>query len=52
MQQLMNHNLAKIAMVWAKFGVEQAAKLGQWAVPGAIFASWMVYPALPASWKL
>jgi hypothetical protein len=51
MQQLLNHNLAKIALVWVRFGVDQGLKLGKWAAPGAVFAGWMVWPALPASWK-
>lgn len=51
MQSLLNHNLVKIAMNFGKLAVDQATKLAIWGVPAAIGGAWMVYPALPASWK-
>lgn len=50
-QMAMSHNTTKMLMNFARFAVDQAPKVGRWAAPGGLFGAWMVYPALPASWK-
>lgn len=50
-QMAMSHNVTKMTMNFARFAVDQATKLGYWGLPAALGAGWMVYPALPASWK-
>eukprot|EP01040_Poterioochromonas_malhamensis_P019633 gene19633-23243_t len=41
----------KIALKWAEFGLVQFPKVLTWAAPGAVFAGWMVYPALTPGFK-
>mmetsp|Transcript_31623 Transcript_31623/g.23445 ORF Transcript_31623/g.23445 Transcript_31623/m.23445 type:complete len:90 (-) Transcript_31623:102-371(-) len=41
----------KIALKWAEFGFTQLPKLIAWGAPAAVFAGWMVYPALTPQFK-
>ena len=43
--------LIKIAANFGTLAMSQGRKLGLWGVPLGIVGCWMVYPALPASWK-
>lgn len=52
MSSLINKNFVQIVINFGKKTLDQAPKLGKWGIPAGVFGAWMVYPALPASWKL